>query len=112
MGYESQMIDGNEFILKIDAPVRQEVTAHECVCLLIKGPDPKPEVVAAMEKAAVAAGIGKEIIRDMIGNHDKCHRMVDNPDQPFCDGCEEAEHHLLPNQMGSARNIHRDNKET
>lgn len=108
MGFESQMIDDNEFLLKqVDAPLREEVTAHECVCLLIKGPEPTPEVMAAMEKAATAAGLGKEIISNMIGNKDKCHRMVDSPDQAFCDGCEEEEHHLLPNQIGGARNIHR-----
>lgn len=107
---DSQMIDGNEFFFKIDAPVRQEVTAHECVCLLIKGPEPTSEVVAAMEKAAEAAGIGKKLIRSMVGNKDKCRRMVDNPDQPFCDSCEEEGHHLLPNQMGSARNIHQRGK--
>ena len=89
----------------MEEPVREVPKAHECVCLLIKGPEPSPKVVAAMEKAAEAAGIGKALIRSMVGNKDKCRRMVDNPDQPFCDGCEDEGHHLLPNQLGM-QNIH------
>lgn len=81
-------------------PVRETPKAHECVCLLIKGPNPEPHVIEAMEKAAAAAGIGKAIVRGLIGNKDKCHRIVDNPDQPFCDGCEDDGHPQLPNQLG------------
>lgn len=108
---DSQMIDGNEFFLKLEAPVRQEVKAHECVCLLIKHEAYTPETIKHMRRAGEAAGVPGEILESIIGNQDKCHRMVDNPDQPFCDGCEDAEHHLLPNQMGGARHIHRNNKE-
>ena len=94
----------------MEEPVREVPKAHQCVCLLIKGPEPTPAVVAAMEKAATAAGLGKEIIRSMIGNKDKCRRMVDNPDQPFCDGCEDEGHPLLSNQVG-LHNITKENTE-
>lgn len=80
---ESQFIDGHEFIL--DAK-REKQEAHECVCLLIHG-----------TPLDVAAGHGRE---------NKCRQMVDNPDQPFCDGCEDEEHHLAGNQYGKARYIH------
>lgn len=81
-------------------PVRETPKAHECVCLLIKGPIPEPDVIVAMEKAAAAAGIPKDVVRGLVEQKDKCHRMVDSSDQPFCDSCENDEHHLLPNQLG------------
>ena len=83
------MIDGNEFILDA-SPVREEPKQHICVCLLIHG---NPE--------HVEIGLGRE---------DKCKREVGNPDQAFCDGCEEAKHHLANNQYGEARNMHRKGK--
>jgi hypothetical protein len=86
---ESQFIDGHEFIL--DAR-REKQEAHQCVCLLVHGTE-----------ADVAIGLGRE---------DKCTRMVDSPDQAFCNPCEEAEHHLASNQFGEARNIHRKGKNT
>ena len=112
MGIESEMIDGNEFFIKVDAPRREKPAEHECVCLLIKGEDRSPEVTKYMREAGTAAGIPAEILENIVSNQDKCHRMVDNPDQAFCDGCEEAEHHLAPNQLGGGRNIHKINKET
>ena len=87
---ESQMIDGNEFLLDAK-PIRQETRQHICVCLLIHG---TPE--------AVALGLGRE---------DKCKREVSNPDQAFCDGCEDEEHHLAGNQFGDARNLHKKGKD-
>lgn len=87
---DSEMIDGHEFL--IDAkPVRQEAREHQCVCLLIHG---NPE--------AIERGLGRE---------DKCKHMVSSPDQAFCDGCEDEEHHLAGNQYGEARNIHRKGKD-
>lgn len=81
-------------------PVRETPKAHECVCLLIKGPTPEPELIVAMEKAAAAAGISKDIVQGLIGQKDKCHRMVDSSDQPYCEPCENEGHPQLPNQMG------------
>ncbi len=93
----------------MDPVVREVPKAHECVCLLIKGPAPDPRAMAAVEKAAEAAGIPQEVVKDMLGVKDKCHRMVGNPDQPFCDECERADHHTLPNQLGM-RNIVKENR--
>jgi hypothetical protein len=75
------------------------------VCLLIKSPPGDPKIHEAVRKAGEAAGIPSAILDSIIGHEDKCKRMVDNPDQPFCDGCEEDGHHLLPNQLGM-QNIH------
>jgi len=112
MEFDSQMIDGNEFLIKKELVVaREQVEPHECVCLLIKGPPQTPEAVEVLEKAAEAAGIPLDVAHDLFDNRDKCHRMVDNPDQAFCDGCEEAEHHLAGNQFGGARNIHKKGKD-
>lgn len=93
----------------MDDPVREAPAAHECVCLLIKGRKVDPVAVQMMQEAAEAAGIPSRLIENLIGNHDKCHHMVDSPDQPFCDGCEESEHHLLPNQVGM-QNIVKENQ--
>jgi hypothetical protein len=85
---ESQMIDGVEFVLDA-APVRQEPVTHQCVCLL------------HYERES---GGKTTTVRD------KCHEMVDSPDQAFCDECERDDHHLLHNQFGDARNLHRKGK--
>lgn len=50
-----------------------------CVCLLI---------------LHRVSGGKTEMVRD------KCHQMVPSSDQPFCDDCEDAEHHLADNQLG------------
>ena len=49
MGFESEIIDGNEFLLRVEKPVREEIKAHECVCLLIKEPRiTDPDVIKVM----------------------------------------------------------------
>jgi hypothetical protein len=89
MGFENEIIDGNEFLLKTtQPPKRAEPISHQCVCLLVR----PTEVEGVM-------------IRD------KCSQEVSSPDQAFCDDCESNEHHLLPTQQGEARHIHRNNKE-
>jgi hypothetical protein len=50
----------------IDPPAAR-VIEHQCVCNLVKSSD-------------------GEII------HDKCMKIVRNPDQPFCDMCESEGH--------------------
>jgi len=83
---EEIQIDGNPFFLKKElatvVPIREEPKPHMCVCLLI------------MQR--VSGGL-VQIIKD------KCHALVDNPDQPFCEHCEDAEHPSRPNQKGQAR---------
>ncbi len=91
-------------------PVRETPKAHQCVCLLIKGPTMSPEVMDGIRRAGEAAGVPTEILESIVGNQDKCRRMVDNPDQPFCDDCENAGHPQLPNQMGM-QNIVKENTE-
>lgn len=103
MQLDSETFDGHEFFFKRDLvvePVREAPVAHECVCLLIKGRPTDPVAIEAIKKAAEAAGIPEGIVQDITTNEDKCHQMVESPDQSFCDSCEESEHHLLPNQRG------------
>lgn len=84
----SEMIDGNEFILDA-TPVRAEPVTHQCVCVLLQEP-------------VTVDGVTTTIT-------DKCSRTVSSPDQAFCDGCEELNHHLLDTQRGEARHTHIDN---
>jgi hypothetical protein len=55
----------------IEAPRREQVIGHECVCALVNG-----------------TGL------------DSCHATVMNPDQPFCDWCEQIGHADLVRQRG------------
>lgn len=79
MTQESQMIDGNEFLLPPLKVVREKVDPHQCVCLLVE--------------QTVRQGEVKTI-------RDKCHQLVDNPDQPFCEHCENALHPQATTQSG------------
>lgn len=91
-------IDGQRFF--VPGVERAEPKPHQCVCLLIKGPEPDPKVLEGMRRAARAAGMDEDVLEDMLGHKDKCKRMVDNPDQPFCDDCENAGHPEQDNQEG------------
>jgi TorA maturation chaperone TorD len=87
---ESQMIDGNEFLLDAK-PIRQEPQEHICICLLVEELLDEDNNVRTMK--------------------DKCAQEIENPDQAFCDHCERHEHHLSPHQMGQARHLHRKGKQ-
>lgn len=78
-------------------PVREIPKSHECVCLRILRMPVLPDVE---DLAKLVAG---EFPTDLIRFRDvkdKCHAIVNNPDQPFCDDCELAEHHLAEDQIG------------
>lgn len=66
----------------MEQPIREESIGHECICNIVAGMNNRDEPVM----------------------WDKCTQWVDNPDQPFCDDCEQAKHHQLENQRG--RQIH------
>jgi hypothetical protein len=112
MEFDSEFIGGSEFLIKKELTVaREQPQPHECVCLIIKGPPVDPEAMKAIELAAEKSGIPIELAKGMFDNRDKCHRMVDSPDQAFCDPCESAQHHLSSQQAGGARNIHKKGKD-
>lgn len=55
----------------MEVPIREIEHEHRCACILIDG-----------------------------NMKDWCSQSVFNPDQPMCDECEEALHHLLPGYRG------------
>lgn len=88
-------------VSELEQPLRETPVAHQCVCLLIKGPTiMDPEAVEVMKRVAANAGISGSLVQNMIENRDKCTRMVDDPDSPFCRDCEASEHHLSQEQHG------------
>lgn len=106
---DSQMIDGNEFLLNAK-PVRETPKTHICVCLLIKKV-PGPLTLDALHKLADNSGSAADVVQSFREVKDKCHQVIENPDQAFCESCEENEHHLDPDQIGLARNIHQRGKD-
>lgn len=99
--FDSEMIDDHEFLIKRELTVvREVIEPHMCVCLLIKGSIMSPEAIADLTAAGIAAGIPEPVLENLASTHDKCKHMIENPDQPFCDGCEEAGHPDLDNQAG------------
>lgn len=94
MEWESLMIEGHEFLVKKPltvTPVREEPVQHICVCLLIQTIDG-------------GENHGKT-------TQDKCHQVIGNPDQAFCDDCMDSEHHLAQNQLGLGRHLHKRSKD-
>lgn len=92
-------------------PVREIPKPHQCVCLITRKV-PGPMTLDALHKLADQTGDLKEVVQTFREVKDKCHAVVDNPDQAFCDDCENNEHHLDPCQIGLARNIHQRGKNT
>jgi hypothetical protein len=77
-------------VTEMEQPRRESPQAHQCVCLLVKGP--------------TVVTLGAEVtIETTTGFRNKCFAMVSNPDQPFCDYCEEQGHDLFTDQMGTVR---------
>lgn len=83
-------------------PVRVTPKPHECVCLLIQKV-PGPVTLEALQRLA-SAGFEPASSEDLVATFrevkDKCHAVVDNPDQAFCDSCEDSGHPLEDNQAG------------
>jgi len=64
----------------LPVPVRAVLTArHQCRCQLVPPAEYEDEEP---------------------GPADRCTSVVETPDQPFCDSCMQAGHHLLPQWKG------------
>jgi len=90
MELEEITIQGAPFLV----PAREQVIEHQCVCLL-----EQVRLAGTVEEITTTVLDGG--LPEVVKVKDKCQQMVSNPDQPFCDDCEQAGHHLL-NQLGTA----------
>lgn len=83
--------------------IRENPQSHECVCLQIHEQPMMPNSEDLKKLLDGTAPIGDLIeIREV---KDKCHAIVDNPDQPFCVDCELAGHPEAHNQVGKRINL-------
>jgi hypothetical protein len=80
-------------------PVRENPKAHQCVCLLIKK-IPGPETLNALKNLADGVDDLNEVVSTFREVKDKCHAMVNNPDQAFCQPCEDEGHPTEDTQVG------------
>jgi hypothetical protein len=80
-------------------PVREIPKPHQCVCLLIRK-IPGPMTLEALKNLADGEAGLSQVVSTFREVKDKCHAMVDNPDQAFCQSCEDDEHPHDANQIG------------
>jgi hypothetical protein len=80
-------------------PVRETPKPHQCVCLLIKR-IPGPLTLTQLQELAANRGSFQDVVKTFREIKDKCHAVVDNPDQAFCESCEASGHPHDPEQIG------------
>jgi hypothetical protein len=93
-------IDGQSFFVpsnKPAPPVREIPKVHECVCLMLRQ---VPKIPTAEDLAKLTEGASAQDLIRFRTVRDKCHQVIENPDQAFCDDCEASEHPNDPDQVG------------